>query len=267
MKGLDHIVLCVNDLDAAANSYRQSGFTVTPRAQHPFGTHNCIIQLDGFFLELLTVAEPEKIPADQAGQFGFARFNQHYLEQGEGASMLVMDSNDFRADQAAAQKAGLETYLPFEFSRKTTLPGGEVVEVSFGLNFVTNNKIPKAAFFNCQQFNPEYFWNAQYQKHHNGANSIVEICIIAENPAEFAPFMTTFMQCQISNADSTGITIPTARGRVTIVTPQKFTSRYHAPAPNLNEGPLLAGMTIGVSGSPPDPVSKYGVAILFEPVG
>ncbi|MBO6820247.1 VOC family protein, partial [Thalassospira sp.] len=46
-RAIDHIVLCVNDLDAAIAVYTQLGFTVTPRAVHPFGTGNALIQLDG----------------------------------------------------------------------------------------------------------------------------------------------------------------------------------------------------------------------------
>ena len=60
-RGLDHIVHAVHDLDAAAAFYARAGFTVGTRNIHPWGTHNRIVQLPGFFIELLSVAEPEKI--------------------------------------------------------------------------------------------------------------------------------------------------------------------------------------------------------------
>ena len=53
--GLDHLVLCVRDLEAARAAYTHFGFTVTPRAVHPFGTGNSLVQLEGTYLELLTV--------------------------------------------------------------------------------------------------------------------------------------------------------------------------------------------------------------------
>ncbi len=264
MKGLDHLVLCVDDLDSAADSYRQLGFTVTPRAQHPFGTHNCIVQLDGFFLELLTVAEPEKIPDDQAGHFGFARFNQHYLAKRQGCSMLVMDSDDFRQDNVAARQAGLDSYEPFEFSRKAVLPSKEVVTVSFGLNFVSHNDMLMAGFFTCQQFQPEYFWKAEYQRHENTASHIVEVCLVAENPVDFAPFMSAFTHCQSELTDDGDILIATRRGRVVILTPASFKNRYRAAPPEMSDGPQLAGFTIGVKQGPLEPVSICGAAILFE---
>ena len=77
-RGLDHIVHAVRDLDAAAELYRRLGFTVGARNRHPWGTHNHLVQLPGFFVELLTVAEPEKLGTDGFSIL-FGRFNQSFL--------------------------------------------------------------------------------------------------------------------------------------------------------------------------------------------
>ena len=63
-RGLDHIVHAVRDLNAAADLYRRLGFTVGARNKHPWGTYNHIVQLPGFFIELLTLGEPEKLGSD-----------------------------------------------------------------------------------------------------------------------------------------------------------------------------------------------------------
>ena len=63
-RGLDHIVHAVRNLDAAADLYRRLGFTVGARNRHPWGTHNHIVQFPGFFIELLTLAEPDKLGSD-----------------------------------------------------------------------------------------------------------------------------------------------------------------------------------------------------------
>jgi len=60
-RGLDHIVHAVHDLDAAADAYARLGFTVGARNRHPWGTPNRIVQLFGSFIEILTIAEPEKL--------------------------------------------------------------------------------------------------------------------------------------------------------------------------------------------------------------
>jgi catechol 2,3-dioxygenase-like lactoylglutathione lyase family enzyme len=63
-RGPDHIVHAVRDLDAAADFYRRIGFTVGARNRHSWGTHNCIVQFPEFFIEILTLAEPEKLGND-----------------------------------------------------------------------------------------------------------------------------------------------------------------------------------------------------------
>ena len=70
-RGLDHIVHAVRNLDAAADLYRRLGFTVGARNRHPWGTHNHIVQFPGFFIELLTLAEPDKLGSDAL--FNFVR--------------------------------------------------------------------------------------------------------------------------------------------------------------------------------------------------
>ena len=59
--GLDHIVHAVRDMDAAADFYVRAGFMVGGRNRHPWGTHNRIVQLKNCYIEILEVAEPEKI--------------------------------------------------------------------------------------------------------------------------------------------------------------------------------------------------------------
>ncbi|HWV54909.1 VOC family protein, partial [Pseudorhodoplanes sp.] len=82
-RGLDHIVHAVRDLDAGADLYRRLGFTVGARNRHLWGTHNHVVQLPGFFVEILTMAEPEKLGDDGMSQL-FGDFNRRFLDTGEG---------------------------------------------------------------------------------------------------------------------------------------------------------------------------------------
>ena len=45
LKGIDHLVIVVPELEAAIAGYRGLGFTVTPGGRHPIGTHNALIGL------------------------------------------------------------------------------------------------------------------------------------------------------------------------------------------------------------------------------
>src|SRR5436309_15333477 len=100
-RALDHIVHAVVDLDGAADFYRRLGFTVGARNRHSWGTHNYLVQLDGFYIELLTVAEPELLERD-AEHVGLARhfgvFQRDALSRGEGLTMLLRESADVGDD-------------------------------------------------------------------------------------------------------------------------------------------------------------------------
>src|SRR5262245_25510378 len=74
-RGLDHLVLSVQDLDAAKALYEKLGFNCTPKALHPWGTGNTLAQLQGNFLEILAVVDKAKLAPPAPGQMDFGRYN------------------------------------------------------------------------------------------------------------------------------------------------------------------------------------------------
>jgi catechol 2,3-dioxygenase-like lactoylglutathione lyase family enzyme len=149
MRGLDHIALAVRDLDQCKASSEQLGFTTTPNALHPWDTANSLIQFGRSFIEILSVAQPQRISAAAAGEFSFDDYKRRFLEHHQGMSMLTFSSTDARADQARWRSLGLQTYALFDFSRAATLPTGEQVTVAFTLAFVINPQMPDTAWFVC----------------------------------------------------------------------------------------------------------------------
>src|SRR5499433_1086411 len=105
-RGLDHIVHAVRDLDAAADLYRRLGFTVGTRNRHPWGTHNYVIQLPGFFIELVAFAEPEKLGSDGFSTL-FGAYNRDFAMRHEGFSLLLLESKDARSDAATFSATGI----------------------------------------------------------------------------------------------------------------------------------------------------------------
>ncbi|MEX2298796.1 MAG: VOC family protein, partial [Dongiaceae bacterium] len=123
-RAIDHLVLTVRDLDAARETYRRLGFTLTPPARHPFGTGNSLALMDGSYLELLAVADPAAIPEATATRFSFGAFNRDYLKEREGLSMIALQSDDAAADRADFDKGNLPVYEPAHFARMATGPDG-----------------------------------------------------------------------------------------------------------------------------------------------
>ncbi len=176
---IDHLVVAVRDLAAAAARYEALGFTVTPRASHPdeMGTANRLVQFAGHnFIELLEVDRPERLVGHDLKavppRFSFGAFNRDYLKAGAGLSMLVLAGRDSAADVARFAHAGLQTYAPFDFGRRAILPDGSEVEVAFSLAFATDPAMQRAACFTCHNRFPENFWKPAFQDHANGVERI-----------------------------------------------------------------------------------------------
>ena len=193
---IDHIVLAVRDLDAAAETYEALGFTLTPRAAHEdrMGTSNRLAQFAGRnFIELLEVDRPETlVPHDCESTppiFSFGAHNRAGIAEREGLSMLVFASDDARADSAAFAAAGVPTYAPFDFERQARLPDGQEVTVAFSLAFMTSPDMPKIAFFVCQNRAQEHFWKPAFQTHANGAQAIKTVYLASPAPARDGAFI------------------------------------------------------------------------------
>lgn len=246
-RGIDHLVLPVHDLEAARRTYEQLGFTLTPRAQHPFGTDNSLVQLQGCFLELLSVERAEEIPAATDTAFSFAAFNRDFLARREGLSMLVFESKDSAVDRAEFVAAGLHAWDPFTFQRQSRLPDGSDVTVGFSLAFVTDDGMPEAAFFTCQQWAPEYFWKPEYQSHTNGAVAVHEVVMVADDPLAAEPLFAGLQGADAVQRTPEGLAVATPRGGVSVLTPAALDRRFACRPPGDPAGAHFAGYVVEVA--------------------
>lgn len=245
-RGIDHLVLAVRDLDRARAFYESLGFTLTPRAFHPWGTANHLVQLDGCFLELLGIADAAKIPPHAPGEFSFGAHNRDFLARREGMSMLVFQSHDARRDRDEFAAAGLQTYAPFDFGREAKLPDGGTARVAFSLAYVTDPRMPDCVFFSCQQHAPKYFWKREYQVHANGARTIAEVVMAAPDPPALADLFAGLQGGDSVRVADGALAVATARGRVLVLTPRAFAARFGAAPPGPATPHLAAFRIAGV---------------------
>jgi hypothetical protein len=244
-RGIDHLVLCVNDLKKARETYAAMGFTMTPQAQHPFGTGNTLAQFDGCFLEVLAVTQPEDIFEHDGDTFSFPAFNRDYLADREGMSMLVLDSEDETADRAEYLASGLRVHSPFDFQRQAKQPDGGSVTVGFSLTFVTDPALPDMAFFTCKQWRPELFWKPDYQRHANGATSIKDVFVVSPDITSGAAFLSAFAGAPITETAQGVDTIATQRGDLVVMTPDAFAARFPGAFTDRETStPFFAGFSI-----------------------
>ena len=246
-RGIDHLVLPVNDLDAARESYTRLGFTCTPDAFHPFGTKNFLVQLQGSFLEILAVHDREIFPAPRPDDFSFPRFNDDFLvRNGEGFSMLVMDSTDPDADRADFKAHGLNVHTPFSFGRVAVLPDGTEAKVGFDLTFVADASMPDCGFFTCRQVHPpELFWKPDYQRHANAAQRVKTVVMAGEDWRDHVAFLEGFTGAKAQES-SDHARFETLRGDVVAGTPA-FAQSILGKGAASHDTLRLAGYEIGVA--------------------
>jgi len=267
-RGIDHIVHAVRDLDAAAHCYRRLGFTVGARNRHPWGTHNHIVQFPGFFIELLTLAEPDKLGEDGFSLL-FGAYNRDFIERGDGLSLLVLESRDATADDAAFRAAGIVGSDVMRFEREGRRPDGATVKLAFSLAFAEDQRAPDIRFAVCQQHYPENFWNPAFQKHANGVDGIAGVVAVAHSPEQHRDFLEAFVGARAeSRAD--GFSIGTPRGTIDLLTPAAFVRDYGVSPPDISRGPRLAALRLAASGGGKrtviGPADAKGAVLVLEGV-
>lgn len=243
MKGINHLVIDATDLGALAGFWHDLGFTLAPRAQHPFGTANTVIQLPGSYIELLGVTRPEAVPEPEGSRFSFAAYNRDYIARHDGFAMLVLDTEDAFADIEAWRDAGIQTFDRFEFARPARYPDGREVTIGFRLAYASHPGAPWLGAFACQHFAPDYFEQPAYMDHPNTACGVADVWVSGPGALDLAGFFATISG--VAPVASAGrIDLPTRAGTIVLAEPAVYEDTFGEPPPHPQDGPHLAGLTV-----------------------
>jgi hypothetical protein len=245
--GLDHIVHAVRDVDAAADFYVRAGFTVGSRNRHPWGTHNRIVQLKDCFVEILEVAEPEKIVPHGPRSFSFGAFNRDFLAQREGLSMLLLNSRDAVRDARSFEAGGIGGFDVFAFAREGKRPDGTEVKLAFSLAFAVDPLSPDLGFAVCQHHFPENFWNPAFQSHANGARHLPGVATVAKCPFNHGNFLKTYTGASEVISNAAGVIAHTGNSDIEILEPDAARDQFGFPVSASGEGMTLNAMRFAVA--------------------
>lgn len=225
-RGIDHLVIAVNDLSVARDRFSSLGFRTTPLGKHPWGTANHLVQFPRNFIELVGIISPDALMPMSNEHFSFGAHNEQFLRRREGMSMLVLSTEDARADAEQWRERDLQVYEPFHWSRKAILPDGSETTVAFTLTFVTNPLMPEIAFFSCQQHNPEAFWKPEYQRHANGAASVSGVTLVDREPARHKAFFSGLVGNGAIDEVPGALAVHCAPGVIRVLSPRRFAAHY-----------------------------------------
>jgi hypothetical protein len=116
---IDHLMLCVPDLERGAAHYRRLGFNVQPGGVHAGkGTHNAIAFNNEDYLELLAIRDPAEERAAERGAGSWGRDLAGFIAAGGGIRFIIVQSDDLAADVAAMRGRGVEVSDAFDGRRK-----------------------------------------------------------------------------------------------------------------------------------------------------
>ena len=157
IKGIDHLVIVVNDLDQAAKDYAWLGFTVVAGGKHPVGSHNMLIAFaDGSYLEI--IAFYREAPDHRWWDA---------LEKGERLVDYCVQTDDLQGDTKKLRDAGVAINDPVPWSRQR--PDG--YEIKWLLSLATGSHRGVAPFL-IQDVTPRAERIPQDFRHPNGASGI-----------------------------------------------------------------------------------------------
>ena len=173
VRGIDHAVILVRDLDRARDTYARMGFTLTPRGFHSLGSQNHCIMFGRDYLELMA------LPAAPPAAF---QYFADFLLKGEGAGALALATDDAAAAHAEVTKAGVAAEAPLALSR----PVENLGDARFTLVQLPPAETPGFRSFLCQHHTRDIVWRPEHQRHANGVRGIKSVTIASADPARYA---------------------------------------------------------------------------------
>jgi catechol 2,3-dioxygenase-like lactoylglutathione lyase family enzyme len=176
LKGIDHTLVGVRDLEAARALWTRMGFTLTPRGRHiGWGTANYCIMFGHTYIELLGIVDPTQ----------FTNNLDKFLATREGLMGLAFASDDVEATKAGLLAAGLHPDGPKKLKRLLELPEGTVVP-EFRLLYLPKEETPDLSAFVCCHLTPELVRRDEWMGHPNGALGVRSVTLLSDHPSKSA---------------------------------------------------------------------------------
>ncbi|MGE4372721.1 MAG: VOC family protein [Xanthobacter sp.] len=248
-RGLDHVTHLVRDLDAAGEIYDLLGFTVGVRHTLLCGSSHRIVQMPGFFIELLQISGETSLPPVKSGQFSPAHFNAAFLKaRGEGFSILGLEGHDAEAERLLFETAGFGDAPVCQAACTIRNMDGSEAALSFSMAFAQDPLSPDLCVMTSTLHQPESFWSEAFQRHTNHVSAVAGISLVSEEPAEHLHFLEVVTEVPVLRARDDWYVAQTPRGEIEVMTPNLFHRRYGVTAPE-GAGLRLAAVRFITSGA------------------
>jgi hypothetical protein len=221
VKGLDHVVVMVDGIDAAEKQYEKLGFQVQPRGFHKkLGTANHLMIFDRDYFEILGIVEPTPYNAER----------REWLKAGGGLANVALATDGADLAYEAFKAAGLNPDAPLDFDRAVEIDG-RTEHAKFRTVRIPKTNMPVVGFFVCEHLTPQFVYRPEWARHPNGARGIVGVTVIAEQPAKWADEVAKYFGPTSIRREDSSIIADTGSHHIRYVTHQDYALRYPGVTP------------------------------------
>jgi hypothetical protein len=239
--GIDHAVVVVRDLDAAADNWKRLGFTISPRGTHSahMGTGNYTIMLGEDYMELLGILAATEHNAP----------SRAFLDRnGGGIERIAFTTPDAGIGAAEIRAMGYAGIGPTDFERPVTMPDGRKSAAKFATFQWPVDEAPGGVrLFACQHKTRETVWIPELQKHANTAKRIAEVLVTTPTPEADAKHLAKMIDSGVRQAaDACVVSTGFGRADFVFLTREAMAKRYDVPMAELPER-AGAGLRLVVS--------------------
>jgi acyl dehydratase/catechol 2,3-dioxygenase-like lactoylglutathione lyase family enzyme len=173
VKGIDHVVVVVKDIDQAETAWKRLGFAVQPRGFHSrLGTANHLMIFGDNYFELIGVVEPN--------EFNTAR-REMLAKSGEGLANAALRTDSADVAHKAWTEAGLQPDAVLEFDREVEISGRKE-RAAFRTVRLGTKRAKLLGYFVCEHRTPQFVYRPEWAQHPNGVKALAGAVVIAEDP-------------------------------------------------------------------------------------
>ncbi|RPI42362.1 MAG: VOC family protein [Betaproteobacteria bacterium] len=117
---IDHLMICVPELEAGIAQYRRLGFDIYPGGVHPGkGTHNAIAFNRDDYVELIAIRDRAEYEVASASSRSHDGGLAKFVAAGGGIRYIAIQSDDLGSDVALVRARGIDVSDAMEGSRRT----------------------------------------------------------------------------------------------------------------------------------------------------
>ncbi|QQS14078.1 MAG: VOC family protein [Rhodospirillales bacterium] len=251
VKGIDHAVVVVKDIDAAEAAYKRLGFQVQPRGFHTrLGTANHLMIFADNYYELIGIVTPNEFNAERRA----------LLEKGGGLVNAALRTDGADIAHAAWTAAGLQPDAVLDFGRDVEI-AGRMEHAAFRTVRLGTKRAKLLGYFVCEHRTPQFVYRAEWAKHPNGVKGVAGAAVIASDPAIDEDYVRRVFGADAVRRDGDDLLVESGGTPIRFMTRARFRARYPGAETERNDDhPALLSFAVADPAATAATLAANGVA-------